>query len=243
MVILPKESKRDIVEILALRCLQLWVIIVTRTHHGRAHPEFFEIRDFVEPALHLLQQGFHLSRAELEREAVIIKPSPILLDIPVDTVVASAFMKQGRVDEEIFRDASKAASNKTTNAVKKNIVRALREEVTQHDAAPEFLRPESIPFESIDEEIFEQVQAAKKAGADSVAIAGALEKSGLDTTKKSSLRQAAAPTHVPPWQIPHGLADADVMKHWTPRGPPGWYLFSWSLEGGGSAPGEKGASP
>jgi hypothetical protein len=44
------------------------VIIVTRTRMGRDCPQEFEVRDFVEPALQLLQEGFRVSRAEMESE-------------------------------------------------------------------------------------------------------------------------------------------------------------------------------
>jgi len=68
VVQLKPEGRMQIVRYLAQECLKLWVIIVTRTRSGRDSPQEFEVRDFVEPALQLLQEGFRVSRAEMETE-------------------------------------------------------------------------------------------------------------------------------------------------------------------------------
>ena len=160
--------------------------------------------------------------------------------MPVKTPVGSCFLRQGCLDEEIFRDASKATSNKTTNEVRKRIDSALLEEVTERRTAPELLRPESIHFEAVDEELFELVQQAKRLSTatsyGSAAHRNIIKRlTELDLTGShvrgadhSHVRHAEAPRR--PLASSAEALEAEErsrLANWRPVGPPEWLLFRY----------------
>jgi hypothetical protein len=81
VVQLSAQARQEICKYLAVDCLKLWVLIVTRTRQGRDAPQEFELRDFLEPALQLFQDGVYVSRAEMDEDVQIIKPRRVLLEV------------------------------------------------------------------------------------------------------------------------------------------------------------------
>lgn len=250
VVRLSPDTRQEICKYLAMECLKLWVIIVTRTRQGRECPQDFEMRDFLEPALQLFQEGFYVSRAELDTDVQIIKPHRVLLEIPVTTPVASCFLRSGKVDEEVFRDANKTNGNKTSNELKKRIHAAFLEEVLERGTAPELLRPDSIQFDAIDDRVFELVHQAKRCGAgagrggpqhayvikqlEQLDLTGAAQSVGGETpgTGASSydgVKRASRPSR--PLSTSAEVMRAEdeaTLRCWQAVGPPEFFLFRYT---------------
>jgi len=108
--------------------------------------------------------------------------------------------------------------------------------VTERQTAPELLRPESIHFEAIDEELFELVQQAKRTPKGNQAHAQVTKRlAELDLTSARTSSSSSS-LHVQRADAPKRpltsaeLFDAEeraLLACWRSVGPPEWLLFRY----------------
>jgi hypothetical protein len=142
---LTEEERKKICLHYARMCIQLWFVVVTRTATGKANPSLFPFKEFVMPALMLMQTGLEIPASDLGYRAVLIQRDDIL---QARSLTSAARIhnkaKTGSVAE--FSGRKRSQSEKIRNGIE----HALMSAVVSEKVAPYELDPSSVAYDSID---------------------------------------------------------------------------------------------
>lgn len=146
---LSADDRKHLSIYYAERCLKLWYIVRTRTKRGRESQTTFGFKDFILPALSIIQDGFTVSENDIGYEAVVIKPDS-LLDA---RCLQNAHRLSGRMDSPSqgrmcvseWIGKKKGQQDKIRYAIEEALLEAIRSE----RVSPEVLSIDSVDFDSI----------------------------------------------------------------------------------------------
>lgn len=149
---LTDQDRQKLSIFYAQKCLILWYIVRTRTKMGRESQATFGFKDFILPALSLLQDGFKVSEDDIGYDAVIIQPDTVL----GARCLQNAHRLSGRMDSpSMGKMCVKEWTGKKKGQQDKihfSIVEALLGAIQNESVSPEMLRLDSVDFDSINPE-------------------------------------------------------------------------------------------
>lgn len=144
---LGEEHRKNLALFYAKKCLQLWYIIRTRTATGRESPQSFLFKDFVIPALLLLQSGFKVSEGDLGYEVTIIEEDYMLRARGLDN--AARLSNRMQSSPELVAEWTHGKKKSVTDRVRYTIEAAMLRAIRDEGVSPESLRIDSIDFDAI----------------------------------------------------------------------------------------------
>jgi hypothetical protein len=173
-------DRRTISLYYAKRVMTLWYIIRTKTEHGRNNPSLFPHREFIIPALSVMQNGFEIAQDEIGYRATVIEPDKLLQARRLDGVarIANKFSYANSEKRNIKKSQSLdtgidnheallsdliGRKKSQSDKIRTNIEIALRSAIKDEHKSPEELKLESLHYEELDiDEVFRNDEKAKR---------------------------------------------------------------------------------
>jgi hypothetical protein len=172
---LTEEARKRLALYYAHRCLVLWYIARTRTKMGKENPLMFPFREFIIPALSLMQTGFVIPESDLGYRAIVVEPDDILRARCLDSTAKVAMRmqqqkskaaecsspsgfrrkkKKQKMSREVSMDSVATvmfSKRKKSQAdkIRLNLEAALTQAIIKDHVSPESLGIHSVEFDAI----------------------------------------------------------------------------------------------
>lgn len=146
---LTEEDRTKLVISYAQKCMQMWYIVVTRTKTGRESPTSFGFKDFVLPALSILQSGFCIPKEVLGYEEVIIAPDQMLDVRCLQNAHRLSRRMESPSDGQMRVKDWTGKKGSQIDGTRYAIEQALMSAICDEGVSPEMLRIDSVSYDAI----------------------------------------------------------------------------------------------
>jgi hypothetical protein len=150
MTNITNSQIKEIILLYAKRCLELWVVIRTRTPLGIKSPAKFPWIEFIESALAVFETGYDISGDDFRYRYTLIEKDTFLPLLPHNS--------------SYLRDKSNSRKSKKNNVTKiqNNICKALSDAVINHRVEPESLLLSAVRMSNVDDDVFTKLRGKQK---------------------------------------------------------------------------------
>ena len=132
----------NIILLYARKCLELWVVIRTKTPKGIKKPALFPWSEFIESALSVFENGYDISQYDYRYRYTLIEQDSWLPLLPHN----SPYIKE--------KANNKKSKKNNTTKIMNNIYTALTNAIVKHHVQPEELTLSSVDLDRISPETF-----------------------------------------------------------------------------------------